>query len=288
MNNCQPLTANMGKRGDSGCIQHHVSASAFPSVDTNALRKPRQPILASRLGAMLMTSYTMRNLTIILILINFFCDAYSQVVKLIDFQIRPDYSKNCRKIDDCMDKVKFNGDTLIIEILTQINSYSDPPLKESVKFYFDTLFLDYSSTPKIVDTIIQYDSIRHEFDTLLSVTMTIGMANDYFSRLTYKLHGFFQKPKNIKFQNRTINGCPTKALTYNIVDGDTVNLINLNGWKHGKWISKIVLDSVLSTKVKYYNNRKFIEGYIITENGDTTHCISETCIEMATPYELCR
>jgi hypothetical protein len=49
MNNCQPLTANIGKRGDSGCIQHHVSASAFPSVDTNALRKPRQPILASRL-----------------------------------------------------------------------------------------------------------------------------------------------------------------------------------------------------------------------------------------------
>jgi hypothetical protein len=230
----------------------------------------------------------MRNLMIILILINFICDSYSQAIRLIDFQVRPDYSKNCQKIDDCLDKVKFNGDTLIIEVLTQISSYSDPSLKESVKLYSDTLFLDYSSTPKVVDTIIQYNSIRHKFDTLLSVSMTIGMDNDYFSRLTYKLGEFSQKPKNIKFQNRIINGCPTKALTYDIVNGDTVNLINSNGWKHGKWISKIESDSVNSTKVKYYNNRQFIEGYIITENGDTTHCISETCIEMSIPYELCK
>lgn len=51
MNNCQPLTANIGKRGDDGCISHHVSASAFPSVDKNALREPRLPILANRYRA---------------------------------------------------------------------------------------------------------------------------------------------------------------------------------------------------------------------------------------------
>jgi hypothetical protein len=46
--NRQCLTANIGKRGDSGCIQHPVSVSAFSSADTNELRKPRLPILADR------------------------------------------------------------------------------------------------------------------------------------------------------------------------------------------------------------------------------------------------
>jgi len=44
----QHPTANIGKPGDSGYIQHLVSVSGFSSVDTNALRKPRLPILAKR------------------------------------------------------------------------------------------------------------------------------------------------------------------------------------------------------------------------------------------------
>lgn len=46
--NNDALTANIGKRGDSGCIQHPVSVSAFSSADTNELRNPRLPILANR------------------------------------------------------------------------------------------------------------------------------------------------------------------------------------------------------------------------------------------------
>ena len=48
MNDCQPLTANIGKRGDSGRIQRSTSVSAFSTMDTNELRKPRLPILANR------------------------------------------------------------------------------------------------------------------------------------------------------------------------------------------------------------------------------------------------
>jgi len=48
-----PTTANIGKRGDSGCIQHPVSVSAFSTADMNELRKPRQPILAKRLAFIL-------------------------------------------------------------------------------------------------------------------------------------------------------------------------------------------------------------------------------------------
>jgi len=40
--------ANIGKRGDSGRIQHPISVSAFSLADTNELRKPRLPILANR------------------------------------------------------------------------------------------------------------------------------------------------------------------------------------------------------------------------------------------------
>jgi hypothetical protein len=47
-NERQCTTANIGKRGDSGCIQHLVSVSAISAVDNDALRKPRQPILATR------------------------------------------------------------------------------------------------------------------------------------------------------------------------------------------------------------------------------------------------
>ncbi len=47
-NNRQCLTANIGKRGDSGCIQRPVFVSAFFTVDTNELRNPRLPILANR------------------------------------------------------------------------------------------------------------------------------------------------------------------------------------------------------------------------------------------------
>jgi hypothetical protein len=44
----QQLTANIGKRGDSGCIQRPVSVSAFSTVDNDELRNPRLPILANR------------------------------------------------------------------------------------------------------------------------------------------------------------------------------------------------------------------------------------------------
>lgn len=83
-----------------------------------------------------------------------------------------------------------------------------------------------------------------------------------------------------------IHICPTSELAYDIVNGDTVNLINVNGWRHGKWISEIKTDSTTLVKVKYYNNRQFIKGYIITEYGDTTYYIDETCIETAIPYDL--
>ena len=42
------IKANIGKRGNSGCFQYHVSVSAFSTADRNALRKPRLPILAKR------------------------------------------------------------------------------------------------------------------------------------------------------------------------------------------------------------------------------------------------
>ena len=44
-------TANIGKRGDSGCIKYLISVSAFSTVDNDALRKPRLPILANRYRA---------------------------------------------------------------------------------------------------------------------------------------------------------------------------------------------------------------------------------------------
>ncbi len=40
--------SHMGKRGDSGCIQHLVSVLAFSPVNKTALRKPRQSILTNR------------------------------------------------------------------------------------------------------------------------------------------------------------------------------------------------------------------------------------------------
>lgn len=48
MNDCQPITANIGKAGASGRIQCSTSISAFSTVDTNELREPRLPILADR------------------------------------------------------------------------------------------------------------------------------------------------------------------------------------------------------------------------------------------------
>lgn len=42
------LTANIGKRGNSACMQRLLFVAAFLSVDKNALRKPRLPILANR------------------------------------------------------------------------------------------------------------------------------------------------------------------------------------------------------------------------------------------------
>jgi hypothetical protein len=154
-----------------------------------------------------------------------------------------------------------------------------------MNFAHDTLFLDFALTPKVIDTVIQYNTLKHQCDTLFTFTITSGFENDYFSKLTYKLHGFSQKTVNIKFQNKLIESCPTTALNYEIVNGDTVNLINANGWKHGKWISGTEFDSVKSTKIKYYNNGQFIKGYIISERGDTTHYIDETNVEMAIPYE---
>jgi len=50
LNKLRQLTANIGKRGDSGCIQLPVSVTAFSLVDTNELRNPRLPILANRCG----------------------------------------------------------------------------------------------------------------------------------------------------------------------------------------------------------------------------------------------
>lgn len=46
--NAQATTANIGKRGDSGYIQRPVLVSTFSTVDTNELRNPRLPILATR------------------------------------------------------------------------------------------------------------------------------------------------------------------------------------------------------------------------------------------------
>jgi hypothetical protein len=43
-----PTTANIGKRGEGGYIEHPDSVSSFSSTDTNELRKSRLPILANR------------------------------------------------------------------------------------------------------------------------------------------------------------------------------------------------------------------------------------------------
>jgi hypothetical protein len=222
----------------------------------------------------------------VLVIFSFYLlfDINAQIIEIVGFQTKPDYSKNCEVLNNCYDFIDIKGDTLILEILAQHNTISDSLTWKTASIMKDTLYLKYESR-QIIDTIIDFNNKHQKFDTLLFLSHSIVGFNDYFTRISYQIKGFSEKPDVIYLNDKQIDDCPINNLSYMLINDDTLNVINSNGWKHGKWISKYNSDSIPALKIKYYNNSQLIGGFVITERNDTIYKISETNIELLFPYK---
>jgi len=122
-------------------------------------------------------------------------------------------------------------------------------------------------------------------ETILTRTVSVqslfGVPD--FQRIEYVLTGFKKVPKAFKFDYSNLCDCPTKPIKFEICDNDTINMINENGHKHGKWIEFYGTGEIM--KRKEYSNGQLVEGYLYDKHGKATHTLKEEAMEFAAPIE---
>jgi hypothetical protein len=209
----------------------------------------------------------------------------SQSVELLDFNIQRNYEKNCDTIKICIDSVNCLNNTLSLDLHIKNNLIYKPERTLSYEFNTDTLFIEYYSKAVEKDSIV-YNALTEEYDTLKYITQSVSI-NDMIhagcKKYYFKFIGYNKKPKII-YNEVLVPDCPLTYLSYKIYKSDTINIINYNGYKEGKWIDFYDTGEIL--KVKKYSNNQFLEGYMYDKSGKVTHVVSEEADEVAIPIDF--
>lgn len=210
---------------------------------------------------------------------------YAQEVELIEFNTWKNLSQNCNWISSCLNFVSLKQDTLLIFINTMNLRYKTQP-ELSYMYNNDTLKIDYGPVPVIRDTVI-FDTKSQKYDTVKSISMLsiptrTGMDKSCRT-LSLRFAEFHTIPGCFIYNGEQIAECPDTYLNYQLYNGDTINIINKGGFKHGVWLE--FYDSGEVRTKKLYKNGQFTEGFLYDKNGKITHTLSDGCISIAMPVE---
>jgi Zn/Cd-binding protein ZinT len=215
--------------------------------------------------------------TKLIFILTIYCNLInSQDIKLLSFVIQSNYTKDCNFVTDCIDSLRYVDNTLLLTFYQKDDEKYIPERTLSYEMLVDTLNIDYYSRPIIKDTII-FNEEKKKNDTLKCMSsLSILMNNDFESgcKLYYfQFKGLRTSPKYIKYNNKYMSICPTTIVDYTIYKGDTINVINKNGFKNGKWIE--FYDTGEMLKLLEYYDGHFIKGTFFSKDGKESRPCSD-------------
>lgn len=187
----------------------------------------------------------------------------AQTPELVKFERSESYKKDCSLIKNCIESIVLNNQTLILTLYTWKPARS---IERCLKYRItnDTLFIDYLQSNK-------------------SEAILYMATNKQCEILDFEFKGFSKMPDCISYNSDVVSTCPNGFLSYKIYKGDTINIINRNGYKEGKWIDFYESGDM---KVKEYTNGRFIKGHIYDKSGKITHVVSEEGEEVSIPIDF--
>jgi hypothetical protein len=216
----------------------------------------------------------MRILAIIICLFSFDL-IKSQSIELSDFRIQKSYEKNCDSIKRCIDSVRLMDNSLFINLYIKDPLSYKPERTLSYKIIEDTLFISYYSNPIEKDTLV-FNEETKEYDTLKSIAQSIwfsDMLHKECKVFLFEFKGINKVPKCFVYNQEVVPSCPITYLSFSIYQGDTINIINKNGYKDGKWLR--FFDSGEIEEKKLYDDGRFLGGPTFDRNGNDLHIIGE-------------
>jgi hypothetical protein len=173
---------------------------------------------------------------------------------MISSKYKPDNSKDCRNIGNCISEKLLEGDTIHLTL------------------YFDNHCQDLSKLHEsfIVSKDALQITLRSKGDHLVYSECIGGYDT---RRAEYKLIGIKYLPRIILINNVPLIDCPSKPLSFEIFKNDTINMINANGLKHGLWL--YFYENGKIKEKKYYDNGRFLKGTSFDQNGNDLHIVSD-------------
>jgi hypothetical protein len=207
----------------------------------------------------------------------------AQEIELIEFNTYKNYYKNCDVIPSCIDFILFYKDTLQLSFTSMNLHYKIQP-QFSYMVKNDTLEIKYYPPEIIKDTII-YNKDKRKYEKVkyyCLISAPIRFAEDK-SCITFllKFNGIQNIPNHIIYNGGLLTNCPSTIIDYKLYKGDTINLIDENGFKDGIWIDFYDTGEIMKRKV--YKHGRYIEGFQYDKNGNKTHALSESCEKTLVP-----
>lgn len=215
---------------------------------------------------------TKPNLLILLLFI-FIGSLSAQKYKLIDTKHFQDNSKNCEYIGNCVSAKYLKNYTLHLTAYINNNGRDLNVYRHSFSYKTDTLSLNLIDTNRVVK-IRRYNKSKKRMVT--SISQSYSMHDLYgpdFQQFKFTLTGFTKIPKAIQFDYATLCDCPTKSIKFEICDNDTINMINVNGYKQGTWI-EFYDTGEIKTK-REYKNDEMIGGYSYDKQAKAPHKLQQ-------------
>ncbi len=176
-----------------------------------------------------------------------------------------DQSVSIERIRERISNIQLKNDSLFIQLAFIANcAYTDWHYADAV-FNNDTLHLTYGYPEKIVS------DISENGDTIIYYNLSLDECNCYFE-CEYVLAGITSIKFPITFNNRLIiyskEKYKTYPIRYQILRGDTINLIDKHGFKQGKWLFQ-TNDSVTFINRTYQNDTIVVGAdYKYHHNGE--------------------
>lgn len=145
----------------------------------------------------------------------------------------------------------------------------------SATYYNDTLEIKYDDFITEIDTLKHYDSLLNDSTTLeiteIIETQPYVLCDCYFES-EFEISGVNKNPLKIILNGTPIQYYPDKykvqSIEFELVDGDTVNLIDKFGYRQGLWIKKHSNNQLIFNRI--YEADVIVEGtdYHYHENGN--------------------
>ena len=211
------------------------------------------------------------------------CLIKAQQIELIEYNTYQIFSKNCDYLSACIDSISLYNDTLQLTLTTEDLQYNSKP-QFSYKVKNDTIEIKYFPPEIIKDTIIynkdtkKYEKVKYYKGAI--IYERIGKGNSCRTFLI-KFNGIQNIPNHIIYNGRLLTNCPSTIINYKLYKGDTINLIDENGFKDGIWIDFYDTGEIMKRKV--YKHGRYIEGFQYDTNGNKTHTLSESCEKTIVP-----